>query len=96
MSAELHQGAAGQMAVIGEINAKTALTLLAQSKPHFVGNGALTVDLAGVTRSDSTGVALLLEWMRMAGTSDREIHFANIPPQMSAIAEVCGVSDLLS
>jgi phospholipid transport system transporter-binding protein len=95
MSAELRHDGADQLTVCGEINAQTAVELLNQSKPRIAGDGRLTIDLAQVTRSDSTGVALLLEWMRMAARANREIHFANLPVQMRAIAEVCGVDHLL-
>ena len=95
MADELQLDVDGERRVCGEINAQTAVELLNQSKPRFIGEGQLTIDLAQVTRSDSTGVALLIEWMRMAARVNRNIHFVNIPTQMRAIAEVCGVDELL-
>ena len=55
----------------------------------------LTFDLAGVTRVDSAGLALLLEWLREARRRGKEIRFQNIPEQLAAIAKVSGLSDIL-
>ncbi|HEB99345.1 MAG TPA: STAS domain-containing protein, partial [Thiotrichales bacterium] len=50
---------------------------------------------SGVGRADSAGLALLVEWMREARRQGREIRFLGMPAQMSAIAEVSGLSELL-
>jgi len=55
----------------------------------------LVFDLAGVTRSDSAGLALLVEWMREARKKDIEVHFTNIPAQMEAIARASNLRELL-
>lgn len=55
----------------------------------------LTFDLAGVTRVDSAGLALLLEWLREAQRRGKEIRFQNIPGQLAAIAKVSGLNDIL-
>lgn len=56
----------------------------------------LTFDLAGVTRVDSAGLALLLEWLREARRRGKDIHFQNIPRQLAAIAKVSGLNDILT
>ena len=55
----------------------------------------LTFDLTGVTRVDSAGLALLLEWLREAQRRGKEIHFQNIPAQLAAIAKVSGLNGIL-
>ena len=64
---------------------------------EFLGNGATTIvtDLKGVTRADSAGLALLVEWMRVAHRRHRNIAFRNIPAQMLAIAKVSGLERIL-
>lgn len=54
-----------------------------------------TVDLSGVERSDSAGVALLLEWWRRARRRGAELRYLNPPAQMRAIIEVSGLSEIL-
>lgn len=58
-------------------------------------DGATTVDLTGVTRTDSAGLALLLEWTRAAQTRGG-LRFENTPPQLRKLAEFFGLSDLLA
>lgn len=52
------------------------------------------VDLSHVTRTDSAGLALLIEWNKQR--TDAPITFRNIPAQMLSIATVCGVQDILN
>jgi phospholipid transport system transporter-binding protein len=54
------------------------------------------IDLAGVTRADSAGLALLIHWRREAQAGQHRLHFQNIPPKMLAIAQVSGVDQLLA
>ena len=55
----------------------------------------LVIDLAGVQRADSAGVALLIELVRAAGKRGIGLHFTNIPRQVQALAAVSGVNGLL-
>ncbi|HEY2863675.1 MAG TPA: STAS domain-containing protein [Casimicrobiaceae bacterium] len=54
------------------------------------------VDLRGVDRVDSAGVALLLEWKRRAGAERTALVFENVLPSMASLAELYGVAGLLS
>jgi len=56
---------------------------------------SVTLDLASVTRTDSAGLALLVEWIRIAHRRKKMIQFRNIPEQMMAVAEVVGLDSLL-
>jgi phospholipid transport system transporter-binding protein len=57
--------------------------------------GDLYFDLQGVTRSDSAGLALLVEWLQRAGQAQRRIAFRNLPAQMLTISRVSGLERLL-
>ncbi|OQW90994.1 MAG: hypothetical protein BWK79_18105 [Beggiatoa sp. IS2] len=50
-----------------------------------------TLDLQAVTRTDSAGLALLIELRKRFNT----LVFKNIPPQMLTLAKVSGVENLL-
>ena len=50
------------------------------------------LDLSEVSRTDSAGLALLIEWLKQSAT----ITFRNIPEQMQSLAIVSGVQELLS
>jgi phospholipid transport system transporter-binding protein len=47
------------------------------------------VDLSGVARSDSAGLALLLEWQRRARGG---LRFSGIPSQLADLIRVSGLS----
>ena len=55
----------------------------------------LTIDLAAVSRSDSAGVALLIEVIQLANTANLSLLFSNLPPQMKDIADISGLLEIL-
>lgn len=59
------------------------------------GGDALTVDLSGVTRADSAGLALLLEVTRRARARKRALSFTGTPAQVRKLAEFFGIAALL-
>lgn len=85
----------GQFAITGELGFETADQLLTQSKDLFADYSTITIDLSGVTKSDSAGLGLLLEWVNWATHYVREIRYVEIPDQIRAIAEISEVDDML-
>lgn len=55
----------------------------------------LVIDLQEVTRTDSAGLALLLEWMTLAHKKELQIHFRNLPSQLWEIAKVSDLEDVI-
>lgn len=49
----------------------------------------ITIDLQDVSRTDSAGLALLVEWLRAAGSHAR---FVNIPAQLRRLIDVSGLA----
>jgi len=78
------------------LNAETVTALLDRSEELFKGATQLDLDLAGVPEGDSAGLALLIEWLRLAKQHQQELHFANLPTQIAALAKISEVEDLLS
>ncbi|HID48237.1 MAG TPA: anti-sigma factor antagonist [Chromatiales bacterium] len=52
----------------------------------------LTLDLGAVSRSDSAGLAMLVEWWRQARQRGIDLRFSRLPEQLREIARI---SDLL-
>ena len=91
----------GSISVSGELNHQTVPSLLKQSgELLFRGDGNpggdIAIDLSAVSRADSAGVALLIEWLRQAKRNNKTIRFSNMPEQMHEIATVSGVDKLLA
>lgn len=94
-SPQLEYADEGRLLVSGELSMATVPALLAQDHWQITGN-ELHVDLQNVGRADSAGVALLVEWQRMARRQQCTISFHNIPSQLLSIARLCGVDELLA
>jgi phospholipid transport system transporter-binding protein len=60
------------------------------------GSGPLELDLSGVTRVDSAGLALLLELARAARAAGRELKLTGAPGQLRRLAGFFGLSPLLA
>ena len=84
-----------RLQVSGELSFKNVPELVLMSQEYFKSSDGLEVDLADVSRADSAGVALLIEWQRLAQKKKKSISFFNIPSQMMAIAHLSGVDELL-
>jgi len=84
------------LSLSGELSFKTVPALVASNKDFLKNGNSIDIDLAGVSRADSAGVALLIEWRRQAQKQNKSVCFINIPSQMLAIARLSGVDELLS
>ena len=56
----------------------------------------LSVDLSGITHSDSAGLALLVEWLRRARNNSVRLVFLNLPDQLHEIARISALLPVLS
>jgi len=86
----------GRYRLRGELSFANAAALERTGRVMFDdAAGQLVVDLAAVTRADSAGLALLIEWLREARAAGKRITFSHIPEQMLAIARVSSLEQLL-
>ena len=88
-------------AISGELSFRNAVAALDAAQAALAGgpNTASTpfeVDLSGVTRADSAGLALLLELAREARAAGRELRCTGVPEQLRRLAGFFGVTDVLA
>ena len=81
--------------IAGDLVIHTVPLVLDQGRGLFAKGAETVVDLNKVERIDSAGLALLIEWMRLARRQRMSLRFQNIPERMWAIAEVCGLEQIL-
>ena len=86
----------GRFALSGDMTFDTAERILQASEEPFEQHTRIEVDLAGVTNSDSAGLALLLEWITWANHTVREIRYKAMPERVLAIAKTTEVDPLLT
>ena len=85
----------GRCTLQGPITISNVVAVLAEGNGLFTAP-EVTVDLAGITEVDSTAVSLLLEWRREAERHGRSIRFVNLPGNLTSLAKLYGVIELLS
>jgi len=97
MNAELEKTSAGHYLLKGQLSFVSVPLLWSQNRNDLFddGSNSIEIDLSGLVRSDSSGLALLVEWYRSAEQHNKTISFVNLPPQMLAIAKVSGLDKIL-
>jgi phospholipid transport system transporter-binding protein len=81
--------------VTGALHFTTVSTLLPLGADAIDGGRAAVIDLAAVTGSDSSGLALLIEWLSVAKSASRGLRYENIPSQLQQLARLSEVEELL-
>ncbi len=82
----------GIFEISGKLTFESVPEFLTHTQSLFSGpDGPVTIDMKSVTKADSAGLALMVEWLRLARRAQREIKFINIPSQARKIITVSGL-----
>jgi phospholipid transport system transporter-binding protein len=85
----------GVFEVTGQLTFQSVPQFLAHSDKWLQdASGKVTIDMHGVTLADSAGLALLIEWLQLARSAQREIVFTNMPDQMRDLIRVNGLTQV--
>jgi phospholipid transport system transporter-binding protein len=82
--------------VVGSLEFATVAKLLPLGTTAIESGNAAVIDLAGVTDSDSSGLALLIEWLSVAKGSGRSLRYENMPAQLHQLAGLSEVERLFT
>jgi phospholipid transport system transporter-binding protein len=93
--ARIETGSNGRLEIHGDLNFASVALLWKVSRQCLPEGDTLDIDLSHVERSDSAGLALLVECLRHARQTGKTIRFFNIPAQMLAIARVSALDEVL-
>jgi len=85
----------GCFLLAGTLTFKTVPVIWKQGLDLFSEAPSLLLDLSQVKRSDSAGVALLVDWMRFARRHNKPISYINMPNQMLAIVRASSLDAIL-
>lgn len=69
---------------------------LARSDEWIAGGKPLNIDLGGVTRCDSAGLALLLELSRRCRASGAQLQLSNAPAQLRKLLSFYRLDELVT
>jgi phospholipid transport system transporter-binding protein len=94
----ISEPSAGRVVVTGELTFATARDARQLGVAVFERSDAksFVVDCKGVTRADSAGLAVLLDWLAWARRKSRTISLENLPDSLVAIARISEVDGLLT
>ena len=85
----------GRFALSGPLDYTSVVPALELGKQVFQGHARVELDLAGVTRANSAGLALLLEWVGDMQHRDAQFTLLHLPAALADIARISNVSELL-
>jgi len=83
----------GAVSISGEITFFTVNDVL--SVDIFAGCSDVKINFSGVTHSDSSGLALMVHWLRAAKEREVSLTFEAIPEKLKALAMVSSLDDVL-
>lgn len=86
----------GRFELHGHIDLQSVNGILAAGMRAFAAFDSLRIDLAAADCASTAGLALLVEWATWAANSGRRLVYEQFGPAERAIADINGVSELLT
>ena len=91
--------APNRLKVEGTIDFANTPAILAASEPllrkGFAQSDAVTIDMGAVKAVQSPGIALMLEWKRLAAEQQKKLTFSQTPPSLVRLAEISELKSIL-
>ena len=80
--------------ISGDVLMDNANLILNQSDA-FKMDGEIEVDFTDVSNVDTAALSLMLEWQRRAVAAKCKMKFANLPVNLSSLANLYGIEDFI-
>ena len=81
----------------GDLTFESTPFFYTEAESGFLSSGeGISVDLGEIERTDSSALALLLEWQAMANRQKRDLVIRNAPDSLLRLAKLCEADKLLS
>lgn len=87
-------GSGSRFEIAGSLTFATVEQVVHLPADWRAGTEPVVLDLGGVPRADSAGLALMVEWWREAHAAGRALRVVNIPPRLKDLIRVNGLQDL--
>lgn len=94
-SLTIHRRDRNDIVVCGDLTFAGIDKKTVSALPLAKSGSRITVDLGQVTAVDSAGLALLIEWLKLARNRQFQLLFKHMPGQLLELAEANGFADLL-
>ena len=81
--------------VKGDIDFSNVMSLRQKSLAQFNHKPEIMFDLSQVTSSDSSGLALVIEWLKIGKKNNTTVHLQHITDDLMMIAKASGLNVLI-
>lgn len=95
MEYQLSLDAQDVLCVSGKLYLKDIVSACEKGKALIDTLPVVKVDLSGVTDADSGSLAMLIEWLKVAKSQNKDVVFNNMPQFMLDLGRVCGLDTIL-
>lgn len=79
----------------GELGFSNVMSAYHESLPYLASCHEFKFDFSGVTDSDSAGLALIIEWIKLAKQMRKQIHFKSVSQDLMSIAKASGLDKFI-
>ena len=80
----------------GELDFFNVAALYAKSMPFIIQNDKTFVDFSRLSGSNSAGIALMVEWLKLARRLNKTVEFKSVPAALGLIASAAGLDGLIT
>lgn len=81
--------------VTGDLDFSNVMSVYAKSLPQLNDCPELEFDFSQLKSSDSSGLALIIEWLKFAKRYNKSIRFMHLSPDLMLIAKAAGIDQLI-
>lgn len=92
---QLIQEPSGDYSLTGPLNFNTVAALHREAQIDM-SKSQVSVSLRQVDQSDSAGLALLVEWVRLADKHRCDLRYTDIPAHLQTLIDVTGLRSILN
>ncbi len=89
-SVKIKQATVKSLEIEGDLTFSTIDKYTAKIMGKLITPNDIIVDLKQVEATDSAGLALIIEWLKIARSRNIELAFINVPEQLQALARLSG------
>ena len=82
--------------LLGELNFFNVMSIYKKSLPQLHACLELAFDFSQLKSSDSSGLALILEWIKFASHCNKPIRFSHLSEDLMLIAQAAGIDKLIA
>lgn len=79
----------------GDLDFANVMSVYRSSLPAMIKNKELHFDFSQLKSSDSSGLALIIEWIKFATANHKSIRFSHLSKDLMSIAKAAGLDKLI-